>query len=116
MKPSTKGVLLSGFVFPGFGQMSLGFRALGMVFIVATILGMTGITCGLIQKLPPLVQQVTMEAQQGNIDYGRIFELSFQVARSHEWWLERASIYLILLAWIISTGHALVAGQKLNED
>lgn len=116
MKPSTKGALLSGLVFPGTGQMSLGHRALGMLFIVMTVLGMTGITCGLIQKLPPLVQQVTREAQQGGMDYGRILDLSFQVAHSHTWWVERASIYMILLAWVVSTGHAIVAGQKQDKE
>ncbi len=112
MKPSTKGALLSGLIFPGIGQMSLGHRALGMLFIIMTVFGMTGIICGLIRKLPPLVQQVMREAQQGGMDYSRIFELSFQVAHSHNWWLEKASIYMVLLAWIVSTGHAFIAGEK----
>jgi len=114
MKASIKGTLLSGLVFPGFGQISLGRKLVGFAIVGLTVAGMAGLGYGLARRLPPLVQQVMSET--GGVSFSRLTELSMGAVSSGDWWLEKASVNLILLCWVCSTVHAFIVGQRHDQQ
>jgi hypothetical protein len=116
MKSSTKGALLSGLVFPGLGQWVLGKKALGCLIMLLTILGTVGLTYSLAVRVPPLVEQVRMEAAQGAVSFQRLWTVSAQAVTGGDWWLEKASISLILVCWLFAIGQAFLLGQDRDTS
>ncbi|OIP46239.1 MAG: hypothetical protein COX17_11120 [Deltaproteobacteria bacterium CG23_combo_of_CG06-09_8_20_14_all_60_8] len=115
MKPSIKAALLSGLLFPGLGQWTLGRRKLGVAIITLTLLGAGGLIWGVARKIPLLVQQVMRAMEQGAISYAGIYDLSMQAVRNHDWWLERGGLYLMVGCWLFSIGHALLARPSQQQ-
>ena len=111
MKQNVKGMLLSGLVFPGLGQISMGKRTMGYVMVILTMAGMVGLTYGLTQRIPPLVEQVVLDMGD-QVDFSRIVDLSMQAVSTQQWWLEKICANLLLLCWVGSIIHAGVVGRR----
>jgi TM2 domain-containing membrane protein YozV len=58
MKKSTKGILLSGLVYPGVGQLILGHVASGIVFIILATAGLIVLIYRFVQRAFHVVDQL----------------------------------------------------------
>ncbi len=108
MKKSLKAALLSGLVFPGAGQVYLGFRMRGWGFIVAVLLIFAYVT---IHMTVQAYREIAAAAAKGvAIDIPAIQK---SVAAGSDA-ATTAGLVLLVLLWIAAILDAYVAGERLE--
>lgn len=113
MKKSTKGVLLSGLVYPGVGQLILGRVSAGIVFMSLTTAGLIVLIYGIVQRASHVIDQLLPLLADNKLDVTTLNEaLSRDSAVG--WGLETISLIVIAGCWLAAIGHAYVVGQKID--
>jgi len=112
VKNAVKGVLLSGMVLPGLGQIVLKsykrgaalilvvFGAIGAIVVRATVQAMT------------ILEQVTSEGKP--VDEETIVRVVNQATTSSDYLLYNLSILLIVICWVIGMVDAYLTGKKVT--
>lgn len=117
MKKAITGALLSGLVFPGFGQMYLGKKGTGLALIILTNIGLAGVVWSLVLRLPLILEKIQPELEKGTLSFDRLLELSIRYASVGEGsFLETTSMALMAASWLFAIGHAFHAGRKFNNS
>jgi len=65
MNNRTKGVLLSGLVFPGLGQFIQGRNKEGIIFVLAAVLGLIAITYSFVHKAIIIFDKLRPQLESG---------------------------------------------------
>lgn len=115
MKPSIRGLLLSGLIYPGAGQLALGRKWEGAGFIALTT---AALLLGIIRvffRLAAAVQQTMSAAPESSADGGKIMELAGQ-AVSNGWTVEIGCLITLLGCWVAACLHAYWVGRSLDAS
>lgn len=116
MKKTIKGVLLSGLVFPGLGQLFLGKKELGAGLILVTNIGLAGVVYSIFKRILMIMTQMQPDFEQGIFDFRRLIDLTLQSSSQANQVLDTISVTLITGCWIVSVGHAYWLGRQQDTD
>jgi TM2 domain-containing membrane protein YozV len=114
MKKSLKGVLLSGLVFPGAGQIVLKQKSRGITMICIIIAGFvviiakgTQIALGVLEKI---------ENQGGTLDMQTVSAVAESAVKTADSYVMHGGILLIILCWVYGMIDAYRIGKKLDKE
>jgi len=110
MKKSTKAILLSAFVFPGAGQISLKRYKRAFVFIIPVLVSTIYVITGAIQQAVMILEKI--EAKGSIIDINQILQIVTDVQNVSETVFLQRLFYLIMIFWIASIIDAYKIGKK----
>ncbi len=112
MKKAIIGALLSGLIFPGFGQVYLGKKGVGLALILSTNLGLAGIALGLVLRLPLIMEKIQPELEKAPLNFEQLLELSVRYAGvgGGSLW-EIISLVILAGSWLFAVAHAFHAGK-----
>ncbi len=118
MNRAGKAAMLSGLVYPGLVQISLGQKMLGIILIVLTTGGIVGIMVGIIQKTPMIQELLQQELATNTLNMARILEISHELTYSGSTGLATISLALVLCCFGGSTQciprHSLSIAADIN--
>jgi len=115
MKRSTKGVLLSGLVYPGLGQWSLGRVFLGAIIMILTTAGLAVIIYRLVQRISLVIDKILPQLAEGSVDLYKIMETTGRTSFSGRA-LENISGAVVIGCWAVSIVHAYILGRKRDRQ
>ncbi len=110
---AVKGVLLSGLVFPGAGQMALKHRIRGMGFILATFAGLICLAVPVFQTVQAVLAQIT--TAQGADELEQLVKIMELIGNGLASPLLLWGIAVLSLVWIVSSVDAYLLGQKMDK-
>ena len=113
MNASTRGMLLSGLVYPGLGQLLSGHKRSGLTFVLGTSAGLIVLFYRLMKRAFRFVEQALPKLADEALDLQTLKEL---VERSSNggWWIENMCLIVIVGCWLAAIVHAYVAGKKID--
>ncbi len=114
MSKAVRGMLLSGLVLPGLGQIVLKHYVRGIALILAVAAGL-GVMIYEGQKIA-IRALSQIQAQGGIIDMQTITDAATRAVASPESTLVRAAFYFIVACWIISILDACIIGRKSDRE
>ena len=114
MKPSIKGALLSGLVYPGSGQLILGRIFAGGTFIVLTTIGFGVLIYRIAKRLYLILDQVLPMLAEDDMDFSKIID-SMDQSPYASWDVELISIILVVICWVSAVIHAYVVGKRIDN-
>jgi hypothetical protein len=115
MRQSTKGILLSGLIYPGAGQFALDRFYAGTAFLVLTTIGLVVLIFRIAKRIYLVLDQLMPMLANDGFDFHRIVELSSQTSYP-TWSVEILSLALVLCCWMISIFHAYLLGKKQDKS
>ncbi len=115
MKASTRGMLLSGLVYPGLGQLLAGHKSSGIMFVLGTSAGLIVLTYRLVQRAAHLMDQAMSKLVYNALDAKALKELIEQSAIGG-WGLEKICLILIAGCWLAAIVHAYFLGKKIDAQ
>ena len=115
MKESTKGVLLSGLVYPGVGQLTLGRVFSGVLFILLATAGFIVFIYRLIQRVVSGIDGILSLPANTELDFSTLKEL---LSRDFAggWGMETISLIGIAGCWLTAIVHAYFVGKKIDSQ
>ncbi len=115
MKQSTKGMLLSGLVYPGVGQLILGSVRWGMVLIIIATAGLIVLIYRIVQRAFNVIDQLLPLLADNRLD---VITLKESLSRDSAagCGLETISLIVIAGCWLIAIVHAYFVGKKLDSQ
>ena len=115
MKASTRGILLSGLVYPGLGQLILGRMTSGVTLVVFATVTFVVLIYRVVQRVYGLVDQILPLMADNALDIATLKEL---LARDGDggWGLEKICLLGLVGCWLIATGHAYYVGKKIDSQ
>ncbi|MFL6657493.1 MAG: hypothetical protein ACJ8GW_05435 [Massilia sp.] len=109
MQRPLKAALLSALVFPGVGQLYLGRRLPGALFVLGTLASVAYVVRTLATQFGPLLDEV----QSGRMEPDALLILEKVHAISEQGASgANTGIMLMIALWLASTVHAWMAGSK----
>ncbi len=114
---AVKGVLLSGLVFPGAGQLALKHKAKGMGFILITLGGLVLLGVPVVRTIQAVLAQIN--SSQGRDELEQLVAVMEVIRNGLASPLLLWGIVILSLVWIAGTVDAFLLGQKMdkgNED
>ena len=115
MKESTKGVLLSGLVYPGLGQLIIGQITSGVLFVLFTTAGFCVFIYRIIQRAADIIDQILPLLANNELDLNTLKELLSRESTG-EWGAETISLIGIAVCWLAAIVHAYFAGKKIDSQ
>jgi hypothetical protein len=115
MKASTRGLLLSGLVYPGAGQLALGHKASGIGFILGTTAGLIALVYQLMRRLFQVVDQAWPELVNNSLDLQALNDLIARSA-SDGWGTEIICLIAIAAFWLAAVAHAVLIGKRIDSN
>jgi len=115
MKNSTKGLLLSGLVYPGLGQLILGRLVSGIIFVLLTTTGFVILLYRIMQRTLRVIDHILPLLADKKLDLHTLIEL-FSRDSGGGWGLENISLIGIVGCWLFAVGHAYFAGKKIDRN
>jgi hypothetical protein len=114
MKESTKGVLLSGLVYPGLGQLIIGQVASGILFILITTAGLFVFIYRMIQRAVRGIDEILPLLANNEIDVNTLKELLSRDSAGG-WGAETISLISVAGCWLAAIVHAYFVGKKIDR-
>ena len=113
MNQSVKAALLSALVFPGVGQLTIGYERRGWIIIAVNTVLFSLIMSGIIQKAYEIISEIEKKAAlTGIVDFEEVLNMtSGMVNFSDNTFLNLALIFFIL-GWLFSILDAYLLGKK----
>ena len=107
-------MLLSGLVYPGAGQLSLGHKASGIGFILGTTAALIALVYQLTRRLFQVMDQAWPKLINNSLDLKTLNDL---VARSSScgWSIEITCLIAIACFWLAAIVHASFIGKKIES-
>jgi hypothetical protein len=115
MKKSTRGVLLSGLVYPGLGQLVLGQVVTGVLFMLLTTAGLFVFVYRIVQRAVRLIDDLLPLLANNEIDVNTLNE---QLSRDSAggWGAETISLIAVTGCWLAAMVHAYFVGRKIDQQ
>ena len=114
MKESTKGVLLSGLVYPGLGQLVLGAKFSGAIFAILTTAGLLVIIYRLTVRIYHALDPILSLLANNTLNWKQFIAI-LSHSSYDSWQIEGISLVLFLACWAVAGVHAYFAGQKIDR-
>ena len=115
MKNTTKGMLLSGLIYPGLGQLILGHIFSGIIFVLLATGGFSILLYRIIQRTARVIDQILPLLADKKMDVHTLIELLNRDFRGG-WRLENISLIGIVGCWLVAIGHAYFVGKKIDRQ
>lgn len=115
MKHSTKGMLLSGLVYPGLGQLILGHFVSGVIFVLLATAGFAVLLYRIVQRTSRVIDQILPLLADRKLDLDTLIGL-LNRDTADGWGLENISLIGIAGCWLLAVGHAYFAGKKIDSQ
>ena len=115
MKASTRGMLLSGLVYPGIGQLLLGDKPFGILFVLGTSAGLIVLTYRLVQRAYRVMEQAMSRLVDNALDMKALIEL-IEHSSTGGWGVEKISLIVIIGCWLAAIVHAYFVGKKIEAQ
>ena len=114
MKASTRGMLLSGLVFPGLGQLILGRMASGIILVLLSTVTFVVLIYRIVARVYRLIDQILPLLADNALDVATLKELLVRDAAGG-WGVEKICLIGLGICWLIAIGHAYFAGKKIDS-
>jgi TM2 domain-containing membrane protein YozV len=114
MKASTRGMLLSGLVYPGLGQMLLGHKLTGIMLILGTSAGLIVLTYRLVQRTYRIMEQAIPRLADEALDLQTLKDL-VERCSAGGWGVEVICLIGITGCWLLAIVHAYFIGRKIDR-
>ena len=114
MNNSLKGALLSGLIFPGFGQVSLKHYKRGIVLMFTVLASLIVIVMKAVQHAFTILEKIELEG--GVIDIKTITDAASQAASSSDSLIYNLGLLLIVICWIVGIVDAYRIGKKKDLE
>jgi hypothetical protein len=113
MTNTIKGVLLSGLVFPGAGQLAQKHYLRG----IGLILGVIGATAVLIAKAEQIAQKAVaqMGAMDRPPDMAQLLDVASNAVSSTDGAIVKTAIVVIIACWLVGMVEAYISGRQLDH-
>jgi hypothetical protein len=115
MKNSTKGMLLSGLVYPGLGQLILGRVFSGIIFALLATAGFSVLLYRIVQRTLRVIDQILPLLADKRLDVHALVEL-LNRDFAGGWRLENICLIGIAACWLVAIAHAYFAGKKMDRQ
>lgn len=115
MKASTRGMLLSGLVYPGLGQLLLGHKPSGIMFALGTSAGLIVLTYRLVLRAYRVMDQAISRLVDNALDMKALKEL-IEHSSAGGWGIETISLIVIVGCWLAAIVHAYFVGKKIEAQ
>lgn len=115
MKASTRGMLLSGLVYPGVGQLLSGHKTSGLIFVLGTSAGLIVLFYRLMQRVYGFMEQALPGLANETLDLQSLKQL---VERNSAggWGVEYICLIIITGCWLAAIVHAYFVGKKIDHQ
>ncbi len=113
MKNTLKGVLLSGLVFPGLGQIAQKSYRRGVFLMLAVAVGVVAMTTVAVKQAGVIFHQI--ETDGGVIDIEAITDAVDRIANTTDSAIIDGALLLIVVLWITGVIDAYRTGRKLDS-
>ncbi len=114
MNNSLKGALLSGFVFPGLGQVILKHYKRGAVLMLTVLVGLSVIVMKAVQQGLAVLEKI--ESEGGAITMSTISNAATQASTTSSSLIFNLGLLLIIFCWIIGVVDAYRIGKKKDIE
>jgi hypothetical protein len=114
MKESTKGALLSFLVYPGLGQLVLGFKSSGVFFAVLATFCLLVIVYRLTMRIYQALDPMISLLANNSLSLSKTIEILNQSSYS-SWRVEGLSLAFLMFCWIAAGLHAVLAGGRIDR-
>jgi hypothetical protein len=114
MKESTKGALLSFLVYPGLGQLVLGFKSSGVLFAVLSTTSLLVIIYRLTLRIYQAIDPILSSLANNTLSLSKIIEIINQSSYD-SWRVESLSLIFLVACWITAGVHAYLVGRKMDR-
>ena len=114
MKNSLKGALLSGVVFPGFGQVVLKQYKRGIVLMLTVFAGLTVIVITAVRQALAILEKIDLAG--GVINTKTVTDAAAQVSSSSANLIYNLGLSFIVILWIYGVVDAYRIGKKMDLE
>jgi len=115
MKESTKGALLSFLIYPGLGQLVLGFKSSGVLFAVLSTTGLLVIIYRFTLRIFHAIDPILSSLANNTLSLSKIIEIVNESSYD-SWRVESISLVFLFLCWIAAGVHAHLAGGRIDRE
>ncbi len=113
MNNRTKGVLLSGLIFPGLGQFIQGRTKAGIWFISVSVLGLIAITYSAVHKVMIIMDQIRPQLANGiHINFHSIINIATRIPNN---FIDNIGPIIFIGCWLASTIHAFFYQHRSSD-
>jgi len=114
MKNAVKGILLSGLVLPGLGQVVLKSYRRGIVLILSVLAAFITIVVSAARQALAVLEKV--ESQGGRVDMESITQAATQATTTADQLLLNLAGLVIVICWFVSMVDAYTTGRKIDLE
>lgn len=114
MTHASKGLVLSGLVFPGLGQVVLKRYLRGAVLMLAVAVGLIGLVAEAARTALDALARI--DIYSSTIDLDEIMRAAVQAVNHTHTWIYIFSLFLILFAWLFGALDAYRIGRSLDRS
>lgn len=113
MKASTRGMLLSGLVYPGLGQLILGRMTSGIILVLLATVTFIVLIYRVVARVYGLMDQILPLLADNALDIGALKTLLTRDSAGG-WGVEKICLIGFIGCWLIAIGHAYFVGKKID--
>lgn len=114
MKNALKGMLLSGLVLPGLGQVVLKSYKRGIALMLLVLIAFISIVVTASRQALAILEKVAAEG--GAVDMELILNAASQATTTTDHLLFNIALLLIFVCWIVSVVDAYTTGRKIDTE
>ena len=114
MKASTRGMLLSGLVYPGLGQLILGRMTSGIILALLATVTFVVLIYRVVERAYRLIDQILPLLADNALNVAALKELLGRDAAAG-WGVEKICLIGLVICWLVAIGHAYFAGKKIDS-
>ena len=115
MKASTRGMLISGLVYPGLGQLILGRMTSGVILVVIATVAFIALIYRVVQRVYGLMDRILPLLADNALDIAALKELLNREGAGG-WGVEKICLIGLVGCWLIAIGHAYFVGRKIDSQ
>jgi hypothetical protein len=114
MKASTRGMLLSGLVYPGLGQLILGRMTSGIILALFATVAFIVLIYRVVERVYRLIDQILPLLADNALNVTALKELLGRDAAAG-WGVEKICLIGLVFCWLVAIGHAYFVGKKIDS-
>ena len=113
MKASIRGMLLSGLVYPGLGQLILGRMTSGIILVLLATVTFVVLIYRVIERVYRLMDQILPLLADNALNATTLKEL-LGSDDAGGWGVEKICLIGFVVCWLVAIGHAYFVGKKID--